>query len=137
MDFLKKTEHCEQSEHYHQILHIWNSLGTIFQLKLPTLNIWTKLTQKVYFQPKTEKSKNHHWILHIRISLGPKFQFQKFQFPETFSQKGYYLSQTNKVNITIEFCIFELNYNLGHNILELYNILVQVLLTASKTKRDI
>ena len=55
MDFLNKTEHCEQSEHYHQIRYIRNSLGTTFQLKLSIVNFWTKLTQKVYFQPKTEK----------------------------------------------------------------------------------
>ena len=30
-----------------------------------------------------------------------------------------------------------LSYNLGHNILELYNILVQVRFTTSKTKLDI
>ena len=29
------------------------------------------------------------------------------------------------------------NYNLGHNILELYNVLIQTPLTKSKTKRDI
>ena len=29
------------------------------------------------------------------------------------------------------------NYNLGHNILELYNVLVEIRLTKSKTKRDI
>ena len=28
-------------------------------------------------------------------------------------------------------------YNLGHNIFELYNVLVQIQLTTSKTKRDI
>ena len=28
-------------------------------------------------------------------------------------------------------------YNLGHNILELYNVVVQIRLTTSKTKRDI
>ena len=28
-------------------------------------------------------------------------------------------------------------YNLGHNILELYNVLVQIQLTTSKTKRDL
>ena len=37
----------------------------------------------------------------------------------------------------MEFFIFELVYNLGHNILELYNVLVQVRLTTSKTQRDI
>ena len=30
-----------------------------------------------------------------------------------------------------------LRYNLGHNILELYNDLVQIRLSTSKTKRDI
>ena len=29
------------------------------------------------------------------------------------------------------------NYNLGHNILELYNVLAQIRLITSKTKRDI
>ena len=29
------------------------------------------------------------------------------------------------------------NYNLGHNILELYNVLVQIQLTTSKTEHDI
>ena len=32
---------------------------------------------------------------------------------------------------------FYLAYNLGHNILELYNVLVQIQLTTSKTKRNI
>ena len=31
----------------------------------------------------------------------------------------------------------KLSYNLDHNILELYNVLVQIQLTTSKTKRDI
>ena len=31
----------------------------------------------------------------------------------------------------------QLTYNLGHNILELYNVIVQIRFTASKTKRDI
>ena len=32
---------------------------------------------------------------------------------------------------------FTKRYNLGHTILELYNVLIQIRLTASKTKRDI
>ena len=53
MYFLDKT--CEKGlkqerEHHHRILHIRNSLGTQFQLKLKILNFWTKLTQKRYFQ---------------------------------------------------------------------------------------
>ena len=30
-----------------------------------------------------------------------------------------------------------MNYNIGHNVLELYNVLVQIRFTTSKTKRDI
>ena len=33
--------------------------------------------------------------------------------------------------------MFELVYNLGHNILELYNVLVEIRLTTIKTKRGI
>ena len=42
-----------------------------------------------------------------------------------------------KVDITIEFCIFELVYNLGHNILELYDVLVQVQSATSKATHDV
>ena len=37
-----------KSERHHQILHILNSLGTKFQLKLETLYFLAKLTQKRY-----------------------------------------------------------------------------------------
>ena len=69
---------------------------------------------------------NHHRILHIRISLGSKFQFQQtisiilgetdnFDFLDQVcpkkvfpDEKEYFWSKIEKVNITIEFCIFEL-----------------------------
>ena len=41
-------------------------------------------------------------------------------------------------NCLRQFLTFSLEtYNLGHNILELYNVLIQARLTTSKTKRDI
>ena len=53
MNFLDKTckikSKTEKSEHHHRILHIENSLGTKFQLKLTILNFWTKLTEKAEF----------------------------------------------------------------------------------------
>ena len=61
------------SEYPHRILHIQNSVGIKFQLKLTILNFWSKLTQKGYFQFKKEKQVQHYWILHIRITLGAKF----------------------------------------------------------------
>ena len=64
------------SAYHHWILHIWISLGTKFQLKLPILSFWTRFAQKGYFQSKNGKSERHHWILHIRIRLGGKFQLK-------------------------------------------------------------
>ena len=44
-----------KSEYHHGIFHIWISLGTKFEPKQTILCIWTKLTQKRYFQSKTEQ----------------------------------------------------------------------------------
>ena len=46
-------------------------------------------------------------------------------------------SKTEKVNNTFNFCIFELVYNPGYNIYELYNILVEISFTTRKTKLNI
>ena len=59
---------------------------------------------------KNEKSEKHHWVLHIWISLATKFQLKAIiiTFWTKFAQKGYFRSETEKVNITTEFCMFEL-----------------------------
>ena len=44
--------------------------------------------------------------------------------------------KTNPLFLT-DPCFIKINYILGHNTLELYNILVQIRLTTSQTKRDI
>ena len=71
------------------------------------------------FQVENRKSEHHHWILHIRSSLGTKFQVKltvfifwpklhkKVSFWAKFTEKTYFQTKTEKVNITIEFCIFE------------------------------
>ena len=50
IDFLNKTSKkgstTEKSEYYYQILHIWNSLATVFPLKLTILNFWTIFNPK-------------------------------------------------------------------------------------------
>ena len=51
-------------------------------------------------QVENEKSEEYYWILHIQISLGKNFNILDWD--------GYFRSQTEKVNITNEFCIFEL-----------------------------
>ena len=51
---LAKTGVKQKKEHQCRILHIPNSLGTKFQLKLTILDFWTALIQKGYFQTKKE-----------------------------------------------------------------------------------
>ena len=91
----------------------------------------------------------------IRLVLGPELWICKRLYKVEIINK--YLSSFSNSIITTTLSlfllfvktlpIFELNdilkitseyiYNLGHNILELYHILVQIRLTASKTQRDI
>ena len=104
----------KKTEQHHWIQHIRNILFTKFQLQLKILIFWTKLSQTGYFWPKT----NHYWILHIWISLSIEFPLQLtiLIFWAKFAQKADFRSKAEKVNITIEFCIFELVYNPGQNI---------------------
>ena len=64
------------------------------------------------FPVETRKIEHHyhHWILHIWISLDVKFQLKLtiLSFWTKFVQKRYFRSKTEEVNITVEFCIFEL-----------------------------
>ena len=73
---------------------------------------WTKFAQKKVFLVKDRKIQHHHWILRIWIGLGTKFQIKLtiLIFWIKFATKRYFRSQAEKVNITIEFCIFELVY---------------------------
>ena len=92
------------------------------------MNFWIKLN----FQ--TKKNENYHQILYVHINLDSKFQHQQticifgtnFKknilpventknehaiaiFWTKFSKKGsYFQSKTDKIDTTIEFCIFEL-----------------------------
>ena len=98
------------SEHHHRILHIRNSLGIKFKLKLTILDFWTRLTQKGYFLSKKVKNKNYYRILHIRINLSTEFQLKLtiLIFWTKFVPKGNFLSKREKVNTTMDFSIFEL-----------------------------
>ena len=59
---------------------------------------------------ENEKTEDRYWIVHIRIRVGTKFQFTliSLTFWTIFAQKGYFQSKAENVNITNEFCIFEL-----------------------------
>ena len=52
--FLTKIQN-RKSEHHHRILHIKNSLGTKFQLKLTIFSFWAKLNKKGYFRSQKEE----------------------------------------------------------------------------------
>ena len=90
-------------EHDHLILHIQTSLSIKFQLKLtivPKKDI-PGLKQKKWTAP---------FNLHIRISVGTKLQLSLtiMILRIEVAQKRYLWFKTEKVNMTIEFCIFEL-----------------------------
>ena len=59
-----------------------------------------------------QKSEQRHWSLHIWIKLPRKFQLKVIisTFWTKFTQKEDFQSKAEKVNFTIEFCIFKLVY---------------------------
>ena len=59
------------------------------------------------------------------IRLGTKFQLKLIIliFGTKFPQKGYFWSETEKLNIMIKFNIFELAFNHFHGILRLFDVL--------------
>ena len=70
----------------------------------------SNLPKKCIFGRK-QKNKHLDWIKHIWISQSTKFYFKQtvLDFGTKFTQKVYFRSKTEKVNITIAFCIlFEL-----------------------------
>ena len=96
----------KKNENYHRILHIQINLDSKFQLQQTIL-----IQKKVYFRSKRPKNEHHYWILHIQISLSTNFQLKLTIaiFWTTFAKRGsYFQSKTEKIDTTIEFCIFEL-----------------------------
>ena len=59
---------------------------------------------------KNWKNEHHHWILPIKIILSTKFQLKLkiLIFWTKFAQKQQVQLKRAKLNITSEFCIFEL-----------------------------
>ena len=72
------------------------------------------------------------------IVIGIKFQLNLpiLIFWIKFARKEYFRSRTEKVNITIEFCIFELDYNHVRNFLRLFDGWANFSFTTSETMRD-
>ena len=68
------------------------------------------MTTKRVFPNKTKK--NYHQILYIQINLDSKYQLQHsiLMFGANFQKKYTSGQKQKKMNITIEFFIFELFY---------------------------
>ena len=66
---------------------------------------------KRVFPVENRKNEHHDWILHDRIRSGTKFHFKQTNliFWTKLTQNSYSWSKMKKVNITIEFCMFELD----------------------------
>ena len=109
---LNQKKKKKKKEHHDRVLHVRKSLGGKFQLKRIISNFRTILTQKEYFQSKKEYNENHYRILQIQVSLGFKFRLQQtiLIFLNKFTIKRYFRSKTGRVNITIEFFMFELEW---------------------------
>ena len=55
----QKISTTEFGLHQRQILHVRNSLGTKFQVKLTVLKFWSKITQKEHFRSKKQEKNLH------------------------------------------------------------------------------
>ena len=67
--------------------------------------------KKVYFRLKSWKNDHENWILHIQISLSTNFHIKltiAIFGPNLPTKGSYFQSKTDKIDTTIEFCIFEL-----------------------------
>ena len=91
-------------DHPYWVLHFWISTGTKFQLKLTILRFWTKFTTKEYLAKIGKKWTTYKFCI---------FQISQNQISTSkmkFGPKWYFLSKTEKMNTTIELCIFKWVY---------------------------
>ena len=95
-------------EHRHKIPQIWISRSTKFHLKQAVLS---QIYPKKVFLVQNRANENYHRIQHIWIILRTKFHLEQLVliFWAKFVLKGYFQFKIEKLNITIEFSIFELD----------------------------
>ena len=95
---------------FYTILHIQISLVRNFCSNWQFWFFGINLPKKV-FLVKNWKSEHYHSIPHIQISLGIKFPLKLtiLIFFTKFVQKGFLWFKTEKVNITMELCIFKID----------------------------
>ena len=101
----------QKSEHHHWIPHIQISLGTKFQFNWQIWFFWPDLPKKSFSGLKQKKLTPliFHIILHIQIGLVRNFSStNNFDFLYQICPERYFQWKTEKVSITMEFCIAEL-----------------------------
>ena len=84
-------------------------------------------------------SNNNHFFCIVMINVGIRRTTSYGLYAKDISYHILGHFSWGKFELKKQNCQFKLKfctYNLGHNILELYNVLVQIRLTTSKTKRD-
>ena len=92
-------------EHHHRLLRIQINLVTKFLLKLTSLIFGPNLLKN-----SISSLKKMNTIYELCIFKGPKFwlKLTNLVFWTKFAQKEYFLLKIEKMNITVEFCLFEL-----------------------------
>ena len=83
------------------------------RFSISTILIFVEISKKNILPVENTKNEYHYWILHVRISLSTSFQLKLIIaiIWTKFSKKGsYFQSKTDKIDTTIEFCIFELGF---------------------------
>ena len=78
--------------------------------KLLNFPFFNQICLKGLFWVWSKKNGHYHWLQHSWISLGIKFLVNQkiLSILSKFAPKGYFLTKTVKVNVTIEYSIFEL-----------------------------
>ena len=78
------------------MFYIWNSLGTKFQPKLPSLSFWTKVIRKsVFLNQKNLTITIESYTVELVSVLNFTFN-ERFWFLEQISQKQYFHSKAEK-----------------------------------------
>ena len=140
MNFRTKSAYWDgKGEQHQQILLILISVGTKFQLNWQLSFFGRSLLKKSIIPVEKRKSKHHHWVLLIRSSQGTNFHSKNFFFElrDEICPKRVFSFKKKKVNITYEFCIFDLVYNNFHNILRLLDSWSNFNFTTSEIKHDL
>ena len=99
------------------------------QKQKTNIKFWPTGFYLIYYFLLFEKNNIHSKLIQITLH-------KKLRFPLRISSVNVTKSAVSCIYLPRLFRL-DIDYNHGHNIIELYNVLMQTRLTTSKTKRDI